>query len=388
MTALCRRLVENRYRVSVFAVIITLAASAAEAQVLVAGSRGTPESDLNPEQEQRLLAEYWTIAKRYGAEPARATKELGAWTRDRIGKVQSIQFQPENARPDYLEGKAEWKPETLRVAAMLHSDLALEQIRQRNFDDFEFQVGIADGWLALADNRASTPGSLRARWNVSVARLLLASGQPGLAERHIERVAARIAGDASILLAHGTIRETQAFLMMADASGSRIDEPAFATKPRDAALTSAAAHLEKALAIDPALVEATLRLAHVQILRRDDVKAEPLLKGILAGTPTPVIKYLAALMIGGVQERRKEFEAAAKTYFNAVQTIPNNQTGYVALAQLMHKLNQPSDAATVIERMLLRDAADSVSDPWWKYPLGLDLAIDGKFEEYRAEIRK
>src|SRR5262245_38967252 len=134
MTALCRRLVV----LCSVAIMLTLGASVAQAQVLVAGSRGTAESDLAPEQEQQLLAEYWTIAKRYVAEPALATKELSAWTRDRVGKVQSIQFQPEKARPDYLEGKAEWKPETLRVAAMLHSDIALELARQHNFDDFEF----------------------------------------------------------------------------------------------------------------------------------------------------------------------------------------------------------------------------------------------------------
>jgi tetratricopeptide (TPR) repeat protein len=372
----------------VFAVVLALVGSAAQAQVLVAGSRGTPESDLTPEQEQRLLAEYWTIAKRYVAEPANATKELSAWTRDRVGKVQSIQFQPEQTRPDYLEGKAEWKPETLRAAAMLHSDIALDLARQHKFDDFEFQVGIADGWLNLADNRASTPGSLRARWNVSIARLLLASGQPGLAERHIERVNTRIPGDASILLVYGTIRETQAYLMMASASGSKIEEPAFATRPRNAALTAAATCLERALTIDPSLVEAKLRLAHVHIMKRDDGRAEALLKETLASTPPPVMKYLALLMAGGAQERRRDMQSAAKSYLDAVQTIPNNQTAYIALSSLMHRLNQRADAATVLERMLLRDGADSVSDPWWKYPLGLDLAIDARFEEYRAAVRK
>ena len=47
------------------------AVAPAIAQVLVAGSRGTPESDLSPEQEQMLLGEYWTVAKRYRAEPSR-----------------------------------------------------------------------------------------------------------------------------------------------------------------------------------------------------------------------------------------------------------------------------------------------------------------------------
>ena len=35
----------------------------AAAQVLLAGTVGTPETDLTPEQEQRLLNEYWTLAR-------------------------------------------------------------------------------------------------------------------------------------------------------------------------------------------------------------------------------------------------------------------------------------------------------------------------------------
>ena len=369
--------------------LLGAAVDPATAQVVVAGTIGTPETDLTPEQEQRLLAEYWTVARRYAAEPARATKEMLAWTRDRVGKVQSIQYQPESAtRPDYLEGRAEWKPASLRVAAMLHTDVALEQFRQRNLDEFEFQISIADGWLALADDRKSVPGSLRSRWNVTVARLLLASSLPGLAERHLERISQRITGDAAILLAYGTIRETQAHLLTAEASGTTIDEPAFSVKPRNAALEAAAALFEKALAVDPAMVEAKLRLARVRILRRDDAGAEPLLKEILGSTPAPVIKYLASMMIGGIRERRQEFEAAARTYVEAIQTVPDSQSGYIALAQVMHRLNQRSDASTVIERMFSRGSTDATSDPWWKYPLGLDLNIDARFEEYRAAVRK
>lgn len=361
----------------------------AHAQVVVAGSIGTPETDLSPEQEQRLLAEYWTVARRYAAEPARATKEMSAWTRDRIGKVQSIQYQPESAaRPDYLEGKAEWKPAALRVAAMLHSDLALEALRQRNIPDVEFQIGIADGWLALADDRKSAPGSLRSRWNVTVARLLLASGEVGAADLHMARLSQRITGDAAILLAYGTIKETEGARLVANAAGSKLEEPATAVKPRDAALNVAAAQFEKALVVDPAMVEAKLRLAHVQILKHDDGRAETILTQVLADQPTPVMKYLASLMLGGIRERRQQFEAAARTYVEAIQAVPDNQSGYIALAHVMHRLNQRADASTVIERMFSRAGASSATDPWWTYPMGLDLTLDAKFEEYRAAVRK
>jgi hypothetical protein len=111
-------------------VLVSAMPRLAGAQVLLAGTVGTPETDLTPEQEQRLLNEYWTLARKYKADPLKTVTEFSAWTRDRIGKVQSIQFQPETApRPDYLESKAEWNPAVLRMAAMMHSDLALARSR-------------------------------------------------------------------------------------------------------------------------------------------------------------------------------------------------------------------------------------------------------------------
>ena len=105
-------------------ILLALARPAA-GQVVVAGTIGPPETDISPEQEQLLLGEYWTVTKRYRLEPGRAVSELGAWTRDRLGKVQSIQFQPAKPLPEYVKNRAEWGPDTLRLAAMLHTELAL-----------------------------------------------------------------------------------------------------------------------------------------------------------------------------------------------------------------------------------------------------------------------
>lgn len=361
---------------------------AAQGGVIVAGTLGEPEKDLTPEQEQRLLGEYWTVAKRYSAEPARTITEMSAWTRDRIGKVQSIQYQPEGPRPDYLESRAEWKAETLRVAAMLHSDIALAHFQKRALQDFEFHVAIADGWLALADNRKSAPGSLRSRWNVTIARLLLASGETGLAERHLVRLNERITGDPGILLAYATVKETQAGRLVAEGTESRLDDPARAAKARDAALQSAAAMLDRAMAAEPTLVEARLRRAHVDILMQEGKRAEALLGSILAAAPPPATKYLASLMLGGIRERAGQLEQAARTYVEAILAVPDGQSAYLALSHVMQRMNQPGDAAAVLDRLFGRAITSLAADPWWTYPLGLDLALDARFEEYRALVRK
>jgi hypothetical protein len=181
---------------------LTLAAPAG-AQVLLSGSSVAPETDLSPEQEQNLLGEYWTAVKRYKTDPTKTVLEFSAWTRDRQAKAQSIQFQPAKPMPEYIKPRAEWAPETLRLAAMLHSDLGVAALQKRDIPEFEFQMGLADGWFILADNRLSAPGSLRSRWTISVARLLLVSGDIGIADRMLNRAVERIANDPAILLDAG-----------------------------------------------------------------------------------------------------------------------------------------------------------------------------------------
>jgi tetratricopeptide (TPR) repeat protein len=367
-----------------------LPAAPAAGQVLVAGSRGTPESDLSPEQEQMLLGEYWTVAKKYKLDPAKAVAEMTAWTRDRIGKAQAIQFQPEQAgRAEYVKSKAEWSPESLRLAAMLHSDLGMQALlRNRNLAEFEFQTGIADGWFVLADNRQTAPGSIRARWNVTVARVLLVYGEVGAAERTLIRVGERIPNDPAILLTHGTVKETQAARMLAEVSSGRLDEPATSGKPRNAALDAAAGLFERALKVNPSLIEARLRLARLAILRRDDARADALLTEVLAAQLDPSMKYVALLLQGDVRQRQGQMDVAAKAYLDAIVTSPDGQSAYMALSQILLRSGQRADAATVLDRWYARKVADTTADPWWTYPLGFKLTMDAEFEEYRAQVRK
>jgi len=370
--------------------VVLLSAAPAIAQVLVAGSRGTPETDLSPEQEQFLLGEYWTVARKYKLDPAKAVAEMSAWTRDRIGKAQAIQFQPDQAsRQEYVKSKAEWSPETLRMAAMLHSDLGINALlRNRNLGEFEFQTGIADGWFQLADNRQTQPGSLRARWNVTVARVLLVSGEVGVAERMLIRATERIANDPGLLLVHGTVKETQAARMLAEMASGRLDDPAVAAKPRNAALDAAQGLLERVLKADPTLAEAKLRLAHIAMMKRDDARAAKLLSEVLAGPVGAGAKYVALILQGDVQQRQGQMDAAARAYLDAIVSVPDGQSAYLALSQILLRSGQRGDAATVLDRWYARKVADTTVDPWWTYPLGFRLSMDAEFEEYRAAVRK
>lgn len=386
-----------RPAISLFTGLVTLfsllipGATPAGAQgggVIVAGTIGSPETDLTPDQQQHLLGEYWPVARGYvTGDPAKAIKEMSAWTRDRIAKVQMIQYQPEGALPTGGQSKAEWQPRFLRGAAMLHTDIALAAFRARDGAQFEFHAGIADGWLALADDRKSPPGSLRSRWNVAVARLLLANGEAGLAERYLDRINERIPNDPAILLVFGTVKETQATRPGLQWSNGKPDNPAAVASARDAALNAAVALLQRAAA-DPALVEARLRLARIHVLKKDDASAEPILTAILAAQPKPPMKYLASLLLGGIRERQKQFDPAARLYVDAVLAVPDGQSAYLALAHIMHAANHRDDATSVLDKMFARRASQLTADPWWMYPLGLDAGLEARFGEIRDEVRK
>jgi tetratricopeptide (TPR) repeat protein len=357
--------------------------------VIVAGTIGTPETDLTPDQQQHLLGEYWPIARAYvTGDPAKAIKEMSAWTRDRIGKVQSIQYQPEGALPTGFQSKAEWQPRFLRGAAMLHTDIALAAFRARDGAQFEFHAGIADGWLALADDRKSAPGSLRSRWNVAIARLLLANGETGFAERYLERINERIPNDPAILLVYGTVKETQATRQHVEWTNGKAADASLVVTARDAALNEAMTLLQRAASADASLVEARLRLARLYTLKNDDGRAEPLLTAILGSQPAPPLKYLASLMLGGIRERQKQFDPAARLYVDAVLAVPDGQSAYLALAQIMHAANHRDDAASVLDKLFARRATQLTADPWWMYPLGLDAALEARFGAIREEVRK
>lgn len=341
------------------------------------------------EQEQWILGEYWTVVKRYqSGQAAPAIKEISSWPQDRIAKVQASQFQLETQLNDLRASKAEWKPGTLRSAAMMHTEAGLEALRGRDVSQFQFHVGIADGWLSLADDRTSIAGGLRSRWNVAIARVLLLNGEFTLAEASLDRVNTKIADDAGVLLAFGTAKESRALRLTADVpAGAKPRDPAEVQRERAALRTAAASLFERALTLDPALAEAHLRLARLAMDRGDDARAEQELGTVKQASPDPSHVYLVNLWLGDIRERQKQWNAAAELYVEAVKTRPDGQSAYVALAHVLHAMGQGVQAAGVMDRWFARGVTNPIADPWWVYPLGLDARLEARFDAIFAEVK-
>lgn len=334
------------------------------------------------EQEQWILGEYWTVVRDYqkGKTPQEinaAIKEMSSWPEDRIAKVQATQFQQEAPLEDLLMSKTEWRPAMLRLAAMLHTEVGLNALKtRRDFGPFQFHAGVADGWLHLADKKASAPGGLRSRWNVAVARVFLLNREFAVADAFLDRLNTRIANDPAILLAFGTTRE------------SRAAHSTTAANQRDELRASAAALLERAIALDGTLVEARLRLGKLALDRGDLAAAEQALIFVKKSSSDPSHVYLANLWLGNVRERQKKpWTEAAELYVEAIKTQPDAESGYVALAEVIKTSGDLAQATGVLDRWKSRGVRDTLADPVATYALGFDTRLEARFDAILKEVK-
>lgn len=346
--------------------------------MLLSGVSVAQRPQVASEQEQWILGEYWAVVKKYQAgQTAPAIKEMSAWPQDRIATVQATQFQPEAALNNLLMSRTEWKPASLRAAAMLHTEVGLGALKRGNLGLFQFHAGIADGWLYLADNKTSVPGGLRSRWNVTVARVFLLNRESAAAEAYLDRLNTKIANDPAVLLAFGTAKESRAMPMAAGA----------ASRERDDLRAAAASLFERALVMDATLVEARLRLARLAIDRGDDATAEKELTVVKQASTVPSHVFLVNLWLGQIRERQKTWTAAAELYVEAIKTLPDAKSAYVALSDVLKANGEPIQSAGVMDRFQARGVTSPIADPSATYPLGLDTFLEARFDAIFKEVK-
>lgn len=345
--------------------------------LLVSGVSAAQRPQVASEQEQWILGEYWAVVKKYQAgQTGPAIKEMSSWPRDRVATVQATQFQPEAALNNLLMSRTEWKPASLRAAAMLHTEVGLGALKRSDLALFQFHAGIADGWLNLADNKTSVPGGLRSRWNVTVARVFLLNSEFAAADAYLERLNTKIANDPAVLLAFGTAKESRAARTTADPATER-----------DVLRAAAASLFERALAGDATLIEARLRLARLAIDRGDDATAERELAAVKQASTVPSHLFLVNLWLGQIRERQKTWTTAAELYVEAIKTQPDARSAYVALSDVLKANGEPVQSAGVMDRFQARGVTSAIADPSATYALGLDTFLEARFDAIFKEVK-
>jgi hypothetical protein len=134
-----------------------------------------------------------------------------------------------------------------------------------------------------------------------------------------------------------------------------------------ASSTNAAAErlYRRALAVDPSLVEARVRLARLLIVRERYQEAEAVIAVAAADPPPGILGFYTHLFGGRVRQSLGRLDEAAAHYRAARQLFPSAQSALVAASQLALVR---ADVASALEPIaqLGGDSSDT-ADPWWQY---------------------
>ena len=206
-------------------------------------------------------------------------------------------------------------------------------------------------------------------WYLAVVAFLHGYMKVGRSRVYVAEVRRLFPRDAQLMLTEGAGHEmlsglTKATIDVYDSSGR-------ATSVEDVdeekELRQAGEILARAVAAEPGLLEARLRLGRVLYRRGDLAGAARELEAARSNTKQLEIKYLATVFLGLVASGRGELERAAALYREAIAMAPDGQSAYLALSEVEYLSGRVSEAAAIAKDVLGRVLKD---DPLWLYQLG------------------
>ena len=136
--------------------------------------------------------------------------------------------------------------------------------------------------------------------------------------------------------------------------------------PRPTMLKRAEAAFGSALKLDPALIEARLRLAHVMLETQRPDQAAAVLEQVETTLDRPELRYFAALFLGRAYEARDRETDARAAFERARALFPEAQSPSLALARLAWRAAD-TPGATANLRALGNVRRTDAIDPWWIY---------------------
>ncbi len=261
---------------------------------------------------------------------------------------------------------------TAAAAVMLHTEAALRG------GDRDSNLKAARSALARLPSGVDAAGFVRG-WRIVVASWLLANNLPDEADRLAQ------SGDTheETLLLQGAVAEAMATAAASKPGAAFVNVNRARNRNRVALLTEAEEKYRAALARNPGLVEAAVRLGRLLAREGDRDAALDVLTAARSKAGEGFLAYMAALFTGDLHERAGRIEAARECYQSAVDVYPEAQTARVALAHLLENSGHPLEGWAEI-CALFEDRHASGRDPWWVYPHAQDWQTNQRLAELRA----
>jgi predicted Zn-dependent protease len=150
-------------------------------------------------------------------------------------------------------------------------------------------------------------------------------------------------------------------------------------------LADARRDLEAALAIDPNLHEARMRLGRVLWRLEKPQEARALLQDLLQRKAEPWVLYLGHLFLGRVLEDSRDAKGAEGEYRAALAIDPGAQAAAVALSDALLLAGDDAEARRVLGTAVRSAPRGELRDAYMSYHLGRADAAEAMLDALRAE---
>jgi tetratricopeptide (TPR) repeat protein len=356
-----------------------------------------------PPPDRRPSPGYLRLVTRYASgERAAAVAALGEWTELQLKcELNDLRAAAAEARRcGACVEKLVFRQLSLRAAVLLHADReAVERLRDPA-DGQPSQCGrgmhgaIADSLLSLLIGLEPEAAGFSRRFYLGMA--LRAHRHYCLqdAEEWARNGLRWSPTDGSLHLAAGTAAEAAAFITVRPAPLRPAAGPRLSSEHH--AMTAELGHrwgrarraFEEALASDPALHEARLRLGRVLWRLGRGEPARDCFERVLGGSGDPSLVYLAHLFLGRVHEDAGRLAQSAAEYRAALGMRPSSQVASVALSHALQLLGDAAGARELLAGALEQAGRRDPSDPYWAYVAGRSAEAAAILDALRLEASR
>jgi tetratricopeptide (TPR) repeat protein len=327
---------------------------------------------------------YQAVVRRYASgDREGAVAELSSWPDSRIrGEVPILNrdwerslFLGDAMNPDV------WREIPVKAALMLHTDCALRARREGRSS----KLHEAAAWsIAHTLKDHPTYRSFARRWYETYAELALDDYRQGQALDWAERGLADFPDSAELHLVVGSIDELQA-VQAAQGAPPALRSELLPRQEIQQHLEAARQALRAAIATDPSLAEAHLRLGRVAWRLGEAAEARAALQAALARSTGGRTAFLAHLFAGRVDEDAGLLHEAASSYEAAVAIDSRAQSARLALSHARLRLGESAVARREVEETLRSADHRQEMDPFWRYPWGPAVGVEDRLEALRLE---
>jgi len=218
----------------------------------------------------------------------------------------------------------------------------------------------------LLDAVKPDPGrdSMVRLWYYAVSTFMSSRADLAALEPHIEQARRLIPADATVQYFSGVLHETFA--------SSRVQSAVRGTKTEIGSEESESRRAERffrqAITLDPAFVEARLRLGRTLGALGRHAEAAAELQRVIAATDDRLSQYYGNMCLGREEQALGRREEARAAFERAAALYPHAQSPYLALSQLARRNGDKAGARGALQPVLdLPARASEREDPWWDY---------------------